>query len=193
MANSQLHGTTVYQLEPARYVAAGDSNDVVTEAALGCVSTPLTSSEFITTTTTITITTTTKNEPEVDRFPQRQPIPATARSGRKRDTPNVQVFTLKRNAERTRQKLIDNAKQMQLILEPCLRWLHQNRRERKEIGIAERYAAVEWLKDDLVGRLSRAGHFSGALQTWFGHSAMRLVTWTDICVVQAKLSLLERQ
>jgi len=184
-ATLRLHDTTAKQPEPAPSVAVGGNHNMTTKGPPNCGDTPQTGiNSATTTTTTITITTTTVDdrEPAIEQFPGRS---ATTRSKHSRDSVNLRNDMLKYNAERTCQKLQGDARRMQSYLEKCLRWLDHNKYIRD--GMPEKFAAVTWLKYDLIGWLTLAGHLSAALVTWKPSNNDRLVTWTDILVVQAKM------
>jgi len=178
-ATLPLNNTTTNQLEPARAFSQDDNKNVVMEG------TPDSSDTLLTETESNTITD--DSEPQIEQFPRHSPALITTRSKYELDQTDCRIGTLKRNDQRAREKLRNDARRMQGYLGQCLRWLDHHKYIRNNTGIRARYAEVEWLKKNLAGRLECAGYLSGALQSWKPNDVDRLVTWNDILVVQAKL------
>jgi len=173
-----LNNTTANQLHPAQPISQDDNKNVVMEGILEPSDTLLTEIE--------SNTITDDNEPQIEQFPRRS-TPLAARSKYELDQTDCRIGTLKRNDQRAREKLRNDARRMQGYLGQCLRWLDHHQYVRNNTGIRAKFAEVEWLRDNLAGRLECAGYLSGALQSWKPNDVDRLVTWSDILAVQAKL------
>ena len=156
-ATLPLNDITANQPEPAQCTGQDDTSNVVMEGTQDPTDTLFTTAE--------SYTIIDDNEPQIEQFPRHSPATATVRSQHELDDTDCRIGLLKRTGQDARERLRNDGRRMQGYLGLCLRWLDHYQYIKEAKSVAVKFAAVEWLEDNLVERLRRAGYLSGALQS----------------------------